>query len=139
MAPTTNPTTIGRLDPAGLTPTTGYCHVTVAQGSHMVHVSGQVGIGPDGALAGQDHRSQTEQAMRNLVIALESAGATIDDVAKVTYYVVHYSPAAMQALVEASAVVFGTPPPRTAVTLIGVAALADPAYQIEIEATAVLP
>lgn len=43
------------------------------------------------------------------------------------------------AVFEASAAVFGLDAPPMAVTLVGVAALADPAYKIEIEATAVLP
>lgn len=58
---------------------------------------------------------------------------------KATFYVVDYSPAVMGALAEASAAVFGTDAQVFAVTLIGVATLADPRYLVEIEATAVLP
>lgn len=60
-------------------------------------------------------------------------------VAKATFYVVDYAPEVMGAIFEASAAVFGVDAPPMAVTLVGVAALADPAYKIEIEATAVLP
>ncbi len=137
-APITSPD-IERLNPDGLPPAPGYCQVTVARGTRTVHVSGQVGIDAFGELAGLDHRSQIEQAMRNLQLALTGAGATIDDVVKSTFYVVGYSPAVMGSLAEASAAVFGTEAPVFAVTLVGVAALADPDYLAEIEATAVLP
>ncbi len=129
---------ITRLDPPRLASAVGYCQVTVAAGTRTVYVSGQVGIGPDGDLAGPDHHSQTAQAMRNLVIALETAGASMEDVAKATFYVVDYAPEVMGSIFEASAAVFGLDAPPMAVTLVGVAALADPAYLIEIEVTAVL-
>ncbi|MEJ7770596.1 MAG: Rid family hydrolase [Geodermatophilaceae bacterium] len=76
--------------------------------------------------------------MRNLQLALSAAGATIEDVVKSTFYVVDYNPDVLGALGEASAAVFGEESPVFAVTLLGVAALADPRYLVEIEATAVL-
>ncbi len=129
---------IERLNPASLPQAMGYCQVTVAQGSRIVHVAGQVGIDVSGELAGPDHRSQIEQAMRNLQRGLEAAGAAIEDVVKSTFYVVDYSPEVLGSLAEASATVFGAEFPVSAVTLVGVAALADPSFKVEIEATAVL-
>lgn len=131
-------TDVIRLKPASLPQAMGYCQVTVAQGTRLVHVSGQVGIDADGELVGPDHRSQIERAMRNLQLALSAAGATIEDVVKSTFYVVDYNPDVLGALGEASAAVFGEESPVFAVTLLGVAALADPRYLVEIEATAVL-
>ncbi|MBA3368327.1 MAG: RidA family protein [Geodermatophilaceae bacterium] len=130
---------IERLNPGGLPPVAGYCQVTVARGTRTVHVSGQVGIDADGELAGPDHRSQIEQAIRNLQLALAGGGASIEQVVKSTFYVVDYSPEVMGSLAEASTAVFGTQPPVFAVTLVGVATLADPRFKVEIEATAVLP
>lgn len=138
LAPASAPA-ITRLNPDGLPAVTGYCQLTVAEGTRIVHVSGQVGIDAEGELVGPDHRSQIEQAMRNLQLALAAAGATVEEVVKSTFYVVDYSPDVLGSLAEASAAVFGPEPPVFAVTLIGVAALADPRYLIEIEATAVLP
>lgn len=132
------PSNIERLNPDGLPSGMGYCQVTVARGTRIVHVSGQVGIDAEGELVGPDHRSQIERAMRNLELALAAAGATIEDVVKSTFYVVDYSPDVLPALGEASAEVFGSEAPDFAVTLIGVVTLADPRYKIEIEATAVL-
>lgn len=77
--------------------------------------------------------------MRNLRLALESADASMDEVAKMTFFIVDLSPEAMGPLFEASAEVFGPEPQMTAVTMIGVAALADPRLKIEVEATAILP
>lgn len=76
--------------------------------------------------------------MRNVRLGLAAAGATIEEVVKSTFYVVDYSPEVLGALGEASVAVFGSEAPDFAVTLVGVAALADPSYKIEIEATAVL-
>lgn len=136
--PTILPSAIERLNPDGLPPAVGYCQVTVARGTRIVHVSGQVGIDAEGELVGPNHRSQIEPALRNVRLALQASGATIDDVVKSTFYVVDYNPDVLLALAEASAAVFGVAPPVFAVTLVGVAALADPRYQVEIEATAVL-
>jgi len=130
---------IERLNPEGLPPPMGYCQVTVATGTRIVHVSGQVGIDADGELAGPDHRSQIEQAMRNVRVALKAVGGSVHDAVKSTMYVVDLSPEVMSAVAEASAVVHGAEQPTMAVTLIGIATLGDPRLKVEIEATAVLP
>lgn len=129
---------MARLNPPGLPEPMGYCQVTVAQGTRIVHVSGQVGLDSEGELLGPDLRTQAEQAMRNLRLALESAGVAMDEVAKMTFFIIDLGPEAMGPLFEASAAVFGAQPSMTAVTMIGVAALADPRLKIEVEATAVL-
>lgn len=131
-------TAMSRLNPPGLPAPMGYCQATVAQGAQIVHVSGQVGLDSAGEIVGPDHRSQAEQAMRNLRLALESAGAGMDEVAKMTFFIVDLGPEVLEPVFEASAVVFGAEPSMTAVTMIGVAALPDPRLKFEIEATAVL-
>jgi enamine deaminase RidA (YjgF/YER057c/UK114 family) len=73
-----------------------------------------------------------------LKTALGAAGATIDDVAKITIYVVDYSWDAVEALTKAAGEVFDGPPPLTANTLVGVSALWLPDLLVEIEAIAVL-
>ena len=130
--------TIERIDPEGLPTPVGYTQVTVATGGRLVHVSGQFGVDADGTLAGDDLGSQAVQAFRNLVTALTAAGATLADVAKITFFVVDYTPDAMGPLFTAAAAALGADMPITATTLIGVAALSDPSHKIEIEATAVI-
>jgi enamine deaminase RidA (YjgF/YER057c/UK114 family) len=72
--------------------------------------------------------------------ALAEVGGSFDDVAKLTFYVVDWTPDKMPALLEgisrAAAKLRVTPTPPT--TLIGVAALDVPDHLVEIEATAIL-
>ena len=68
--------------------------------------------------------------------ALEGAGAQAADVVKLTTYVVGYKPELRPLLGEARSTVFG-PGALPASTLVGVQALAEPGYLIEVEAFAV--
>lgn len=51
-----------------------------------VFVSGQIGLGPQGALADGGIEGQTETALRNLGAVLEAAGLGYDAVVKTTVY-----------------------------------------------------
>ncbi len=125
----------GRVEPEG------YVHVGVATGSRTVYLAGQVSQDADGAtVAKGDLAGQTEQALLNVASALDSVGASFDDVAKLAIYVVDWEPSKMEGLVAgigAAAEQLGVDPIKPA-TLIGVAALFEADYLIEIEATAVL-
>ncbi len=126
----------GRVEPEG------YVHVGVATGSKTVYLAGQVSQDVQGVTVAEgDLAGQTEQALLNVAGALDSVGASFDDVAKITIYVVDWDPSKMEALIAgigAAAEKLGANPIKPA-TLIGVAALFEPDYLIEIEATAVLP
>lgn len=117
-------------------------HVGVATGSRTVYVSGQVSQDADGAtVAKGDLAGQAEQALLNVASALDSVGASYDDVAKVTLYLVDWEASKLEALgagIAAAAAKLGVDPIKPA-TLIGVQSLFDPDYLIEIEAIAVLP
>ena len=122
------------INPAGLVEPQGYTQVAVATGSRTVFVAGQVGQDADGNVVG-DLAAQTAQALRNVGIALDAAGATFSDVAKTTVYVVDWRPEKMADLVAGlSSSEMGKPGPTT---LIGVAALADPDLLVEIDVIAV--
>ena len=126
-----------RLSPEGLVKPSAYTQVVVASGRRMVFVSGQVSQDADGKLvAPGDFAGQAKQAYANLRLALKGAGATPADVTKLTTYVVGYKPELRPLLGEARSTVFraGELP---ASTLVGVQALADPGYLIEVEAIAV--
>jgi enamine deaminase RidA (YjgF/YER057c/UK114 family) len=90
-----------------------------------VFVAGQVSQDATGTVVGEgDLAAQTEQALRNVLVALAGAGATFADVARTTIYVVDWRPAKMAELFEGlSRTEIGRPGPTT---LVGVAALADP-------------
>ena len=128
-------------NPDGLPQPDAYRQVAVATGSRLVFLAGQVARGADGTPVGAgDLAAQVDQALRNVVTAVEAVGGSYADVAKLTIYVVDWTPDKMAALGEGvgrTAAATGIDPLK-AVTLVGVAALAEPDLLVEIEATAVL-
>ena len=126
-------------NPSGLSTPRGYTHVVSASGSRTVYIAGQVSLDSRGEVVGRgDLRAQTRQVLENVRLALAGAGATLRDVVKWNTYVVDFQAAAhLPILREVRGEILGdiTPP---ASTLIGVQALADPAFLIEIEAIAVV-
>jgi len=127
-----------RINPRGLLVIPEIANVSIATGTRIVHISGQTAVDTAGKVVGSTHLDQSREVWRNLKTALEAAGATIHDVAKITIYVVDYSWDAVEALTTAAAEVFGGPPPLTANTLVGVSALWLPELLVEIEAVAVI-
>lgn len=129
---------LDRLTPEGLFKPAAYSQVVVATGRRLVFISGQVSIDPEGKLVAKgDFAGQARQVYANLRTALRGAGATPADVAKLTTYVVGYTPEFRAVLGEARAAVFraGELP---ASTLVGVQALAEPGYLLEVEAIAIV-
>ena len=125
-----NPDTLGQPG--------AYSQVVVGTGTRIVSVAGQVAVDTSGNVVGRDDFSaQALQAYRNVEAALAAAGATFDDVTKMTVFIVdfdesmHFGP-----LVEARQQVI--PGKKPANTLVGVQALASPDLLIEVEAMAVL-
>ncbi|MFE1592409.1 RidA family protein [Nocardia sp. NPDC058705] len=118
-----------------------YHQVAVATGSRTVYIAGQVSWDADGKTVGAgDLAAQIAQSYRNVGIALAEVGATFADVAKLTVYVVDWTPDKMGAFVEGLSRVaaeLGVAPVAPG-TLIGVAALSDPDHLVEVEAIAVL-
>lgn len=130
------------LNPEGLPQPEVYRQVAVATGSRFVFLSGQVARNAAGEPVGPgDLAAQVEQAVRNVNTAVEAAGGTFADIAKLTIYVVDLTPEKMDPFSEGvmrAAMALGIDPTK-AVTLLGVAALAEPDLLVEIEAVAVLP
>lgn len=127
-----------RLTPKGLFKPANYTQVMVATGHRMIFVSGQVAIDADGKLvAPGDLAGQAKQVFANLRAALAGAGASPADVTKLTTYVVGYRPEFRPILGETRASVFGAAE-LPASTLVGVQALAEPGYLLEVEAIAVI-
>ncbi len=122
--------------PPGVAPANGYSHVVSGVG-RTIAVSGQISLDEHGELVGQDDpAAQARQIFENLRLCLAAAGATFDNVLKLTYFVtdVAHLPAIRQARDE----VINTerPPASSAVQ---VAALFSPEFLIEIEALAIVP
>ena len=89
-------------------------------------------------MAGDDLKSQAAQAFRNLIVALDANDATTTDIAKINFYIVDWTPEKLGPLFEAAIEVFGDDMVVTASTLVGVSALFEPDWLIEIDATAVV-
>ncbi|MDL1895194.1 RidA family protein [Anaerolineae bacterium CFX7] len=120
------------INPAGIATPNGYTHVVTTDARKLVFISGQIGVDANGEMKG-GLAAQTTQVFENLRIALAAAGATFEHVVKITVYIVNYTPAARQTLVETRNRYFHPQHPPAS-TLVGVSALAFPGLLIEIEA-----
>ncbi|WP_375001429.1 RidA family protein [Aeromicrobium sp. CTD01-1L150] len=132
--------TVHRIKPEGLAPAHGYAHATVATGSTLVHVGGQIAIDLEGNVPDPgDYRAQGELSLRHLVTALEAAGGTAADLAYITVYIVDLDPASQDEVFAgygATAAELGVR--STGLAVIGVSALGHPEALVELTATAVL-
>ncbi len=99
--------------------------------ARWLHVSGQVGVAPDGALA-EGLEAQMETAFRNLLAILNSAGMGPHDLVKITVFLTRPEDVGRYRQVRDRMLAGATP----ASTLLVVAALADPGWLVEIEAVA---
>ncbi|MFD9591735.1 RidA family protein [Kitasatospora sp. NPDC059973] len=129
------------LNPTGLPEIGAYRQVSIATGSRLVFLAGQVAWDADGVTVGAgDLAAQVERCYLNVATALAGAGASFDDVAKLTVYVVDWTPDKLPLFLagvgRAAAALGVTPVPPG--TLIGVAALDVPEHLVEVEAVAVL-
>ncbi|MEU2563323.1 RidA family protein [Streptomyces longispororuber] len=77
---------LDRLNPAELSPPTGFSHAVVATGNRLVFLAGQTALDADGKVTGATLPEQFERALRNLLAALCAAGGTPADLARVTVY-----------------------------------------------------
>jgi enamine deaminase RidA (YjgF/YER057c/UK114 family) len=129
------------VNPSGLPTIDVYRQVSIASGTKLVFVAGQVAWDSQGATIGEgDLAAQVEQCYLNIATALADVGASFDDVAKLTFYVVDWTPDKMAPVLEGisrAATKLGVTPVPPA-TLLGVAALDVPDHLVEVEATAVL-
>jgi enamine deaminase RidA (YjgF/YER057c/UK114 family) len=122
----------------GLPKPRGYSHISIAQGSRIIHLAGQIGTAPDGTMQ-EGLAEQVEQAHLNLVAALEAAGATPADLVKLTWYVRNWSPAVAASFAEGiKRAQLAKPLPSVPMTLIGVQALFRENVEAEVEGVAVI-
>jgi enamine deaminase RidA (YjgF/YER057c/UK114 family) len=120
----------------------GFMHVGIASGSRIVFLAGQVAQDGEGNLVGAgDLAAQVEQAIVNVAAGLEAAGATFEDVAKTTIYVVDWDEPKMEQLMggfmRAAERLGGVP--VSPATLVPVPRLFEKGYLVEVDVTAVLP
>jgi len=133
---------VRHFTPEGMMQPVPYHHVAVGTGSRHIHVSGQIARLPDATpVAVGDLAGQVARALRNTALGLAGAGATFDDVLRLTFYVAQWEPEKIgdfMAGVERVAEEIGLPMPMPPASLIGVDYLFEPDVLVEVEATALV-
>lgn len=109
--------------------------VIVPEGARIAYISGQGGQDSTGNLS-PDFAAQVKQAYANLGAALEGIGATPDQVAKLTIFVVEHDMSKLGVLTETVKAMFGDALP--AQTLVPVPKLAIDPMLFEVEAIVML-
>lgn len=123
-------------NPDGIFKPATFSQVAIAQGDRIVFISGQTARDEkSNIVAVGDVRKQTERVFENLRVAIESAGGSMADIAKITTFVVGLKPDDRVWIGEMVKKHFPKPPAHT---LVGISALAAPELLVEIEAMAVL-
>lgn len=121
-----------KFNPQGADAPPFYSHgVEVEASARMIFVSGQVGVRPDGSVAG-DIGGQTAAAIDNVKSVLADAGMDVSDIVKLTIYLTDES--SFDGFVAAAGPLLSQPP--AAATMLYVKGLASPALLVEIEAVA---
>ena len=131
-------TEIAHLNPKESYAVTGLSHIVAVTGpARILYLSGQVSKNQKGEVVGQgDFEAQTRQVYRNLAVLLDSYHASFRDVVKQNIYTT--MPDQLQTFRKVRDEFIGTGTDLPASTYVGVTALADPVYLIEIEMIAVL-
>ena len=122
--------------PAGIFDSRGYGFAQVAivptPFGNAVHVSGQVAWDADENIVGAgDIGRQLEKSLKNLANALQSVGASLDQVGALRLYIKQSHMREGKAVSGALKAVFGDNPPCS--TWIGVPSLADDEFLVEVE------
>ncbi|MBB3149150.1 enamine deaminase RidA (YjgF/YER057c/UK114 family) [Phyllobacterium trifolii] len=129
--------TLKCINPDGISTPQTYSHVIVATGSRMVFIAGQVAEDSQGNLVGRsDMAAQARQVFANIGRALAAAGAEPRQVTKLTIFVANYRREHLAMIEEGRVALFKDHKPTD--TLVGVAALTNPDYLLEVDAVAVL-
>ncbi len=124
------------LNPNGIFKPSTFSQIAITSGDTVVYISGQTARDEkSNVVAIGDVKKQAEKVFENLRVAVEAAGGTMGDIAKITTYVVGLKPDDRIWIGEMVKKNFPKPPAHT---LVGISALAAPELLIEIEAIAVL-
>jgi enamine deaminase RidA (YjgF/YER057c/UK114 family) len=125
------------LKPEGLFNVPSFSQVTTAAGGKLVFVSGQVAWDKTGKPVPGDLEAQTRLTYENLKTALAAAGATLEDVVKMTVFVKNLDTEKWKAISKVRSEYLSKERPPAS-TMIGVQGLVYDELLIEIEAYAVV-
>ena len=131
--------TITRMNPSSLPNAgeMGYSQISIVEPGRMAYVSGQVAWRPDGEPVPDDLVEQTKIVATNAKAALVALGATPEDIVIARCFMTDLNPTTLEQVLPPLLEMFDGAQP--CVTGVGVAALAAPDLQIELELTVRLP
>lgn len=109
-----------------------YAHgVETRAGARMLHISGQVGVSPEGKLSA-DFSEQCRQAILNVEAVLKESKMTLSDIVKISFFLTR--PSDMQDLIAVrQALLNGV---RPAITTLFISGLVDPNWLVEVDVIA---
>ena len=127
-----------RLNPEGLREPVagGWSNIVISDGAKTIHVAGLTAKNASGVVEGIGNmEAQVAKTLSNIRTALAAVGATPEDVVRVNIYTLNMTEYLRHGYMQTVEFWNGKAP---ASTLVGVSALADPDYLVEIEVTAVV-
>ena len=133
------PDAVTRLNPSSMPDagSMGYSQVSVVEPGRLAFISGQVAQTPAGEPAPGDLAEQAKLVFKNANAALRELGATTRDLAMVRIFMTDLTPERLNLLTPLFTEWCGGAKPS--LTGVGVAALAGPGLQLEMEMTVRLP
>ncbi len=132
-------TSIVRLNPPTLPNAgeMGYSQISIVEPGRMAYISGQVAWQPNGEPVPEDLAEQMKLVSKNARSALEAVNSKPEHVVMARIYLVDLTPERLEQLMPPFIATFEGAQP--CVTGIGVAALAGPELQVELELVVRLP
>lgn len=127
------------LNPEGLSKNPAFSQLVITQGyGKTVYIGGQNAVNAQREIVGAgDISAQTEQVMQNIQTALSACGATFENLVKLTIHIVQGQD--LYQGFQASQKYLGNLKNPPAITGFFVAALAHPAFLVEVDAIAFIP
>ncbi|MDD3484330.1 RidA family protein [Azovibrio restrictus] len=115
----------------------GYSQISIVEPGRMAYISGQVAWRPDGQAVPNNLAEQMSIVSLNAKAALDAVGAAPHDVVIARVFVVNLTPERLEELMPPFLATFSGAQP--CITGVGVAALAAPDLQVEMELVVRLP
>jgi len=117
----------------------GFSQVVISPPGRIVHIAGQVAWDADENPIAGTREDQFRQALKHVFIAVEAAGGAPDDIQSLRFYIPNFESGTEADMISRVLVeTFGTDSPPAS-SWIGVQALAQPEYLIEVDAMAIVP
>jgi len=111
-----------------------HAQAVMVSGHRSIYVSGQVAVDADGQPVGSDVGTQARAVFERIAGFLDQVGATMDDVVKITTFLTDMNEYASFSAVRAEFF----PGRKPASSTVGVKALSQPEFLIEVEAVAAI-